>query len=252
MIIEQNKVAQHIVAVMGGKGGVGKTTITALLACALRMRGAHVAILDGDLPSPTVANLFGIEDDLPDFVEEGLVPPTSSSGISVMSMNAYVENREDPFLWIGPMTASAFKQLYADTAWGELDYLLIDTPPGLSDIAITMLQSIPLDGTVIVSTSDGLATSAAAKCIEAAHLSQQHIFGIIENMSDFVTSDGTHNALYSESDCTHSTELAHVPLLGQLPFDPAIVTLCDTGHIEEYASEACGRLIRNFLAAIND
>ena len=157
---------------MSGKGGVGKSLVTGLLAVSLRRQGLRVGILDGDITGPSIARMFGTKGQPMKSASGGIDPLTSRGGIKVMSMNMFLEKESDPVVWRGPMVSSAIKQFYSDVDWGDLDYLLVDLPPGTSDAPMTVLQSLPVDGIVIVSSPQMLATMVVKKCINMVQPAQ--------------------------------------------------------------------------------
>src|SRR4030081_2420674 len=174
---------KQVIAVMSGKGGVGKSLVTGLLAVSLRRQGLRVGILDGDITGPSIARMFGTKGQPMKSASGGIEPLTSRGGIKVMSMNMFLENESDPVVWRGPMVSSAIKQFYSDVDWGQLDYLLVDLPPGTSDAPMTVLQSLPVDGIIIVSSPQMLATMVVKKCINMVRQLKGIIVGVVENMA---------------------------------------------------------------------
>jgi Mrp family chromosome partitioning ATPase len=164
-----------------------------------------------------------------------------------MSMNMFLEKESDPVVWRGPMVSSALKQFYSDVDWGKLDYLLVDLPPGTSDAPMTVLQSLPVDGIIIVSSPQMLATMIVMKCINMVRQLKGIIVGVVENMSYFETPDGERYEIFGPSNGTELVALSGAPLLSQLPIDPALTSLCDAGRVEEYYAEAYETLANNFI-----
>jgi Mrp family chromosome partitioning ATPase len=242
--------AQKIIAVMSGKGGVGKSVVSGLLAAALQRQGAQVGVLDGDLISPSMVNLFGTDIQLSLDDNGAIEPLTSPSGVKIMSMNIFQENAYEPTVWRGPMISSAFKQFYSEIGWGRLDYLIVDAPTGTSDVPMTILHSLRPDGIILVSLPQKLATTATQRCVNMIQQLQGHIIGFVENMSCFVAPDGECYELFGPSNCESLMTMADAPLLAQLPFDPLLATCCDMGHIEAYRSEDTDRLVANCIAAL--
>ena len=242
-----NRKIKHIVAIMSGKGGVGKSLVTGLLAVSLRRQGLQVGILDGDITGASIARMFGTHE-RPSRADGRMIePPRSKGGIRVMSMNMFLEHESDPVVLRGPMVSNALRQFFEDVDWGPLDFLLIDLPPGTSDAPLTVMQALPLDGVVIVSSPQMLATMIVTKCVNMVHHLKGTIIGIVENMSYFQTPDGERYELFGPSRGSELVGVTGAPLLGTLPIDPAITTLCDTGRIEEYDSEAYEELAVNFV-----
>ena len=243
------KKIRHIVAVMSGKGGVGKSLVTGLLAVSLQRQGLKVGILDGDITGPSIAKEFGVRG-APKQGEGGIEALRSVGGIKIMSMNMFLPNSTDPVVWRGPMVSSAIKQFYSDVDWGNLDFLLVDLPPGTSDAPMTVMQSLPLDGVVIVSSPQMLATEIVVKCIKMVQTLKGKVLGVVENMAYFSMPDGSRNELFGPSNGQELVGMTGSPLLAQLPIDPEIAMLCDAGKLEDYNSESFDTLASNFLTAL--
>ncbi len=238
---------KQVIAVMSGKGGVGKSLVTGLLAVSLRRQGMRVGILDGDITGPSIARMFGTKGQPMKSASGGIDPLTSLGGIKVMSMNMFLEEESQPVVWRGPMVSSAIKQFYSDVDWGRLDYLLVDLPPGTSDAPMTVLQSLPVDGIVIVSSPQLLATMVVKKCINMVQQLKGVIVGVVENMSYFETPNGEIYEIFGPSNGPELVDMTNAPLLAQLPIDPGLTALCDAGRIEEYSSAAYEMLAENFV-----
>jgi hybrid cluster-associated redox disulfide protein len=241
---------KQVIAIMSGKGGVGKSLVTGLLAVSLRRQGQRVGILDGDITGPSIARMFGTKGQPNKSASGGINPLTSKGGIKVMSMNMFLEKESDPVVWRGPMISSAIKQFYTDVDWGQLDYLLVDLPPGTSDAPMTVMQSLPVDGVVIVSSPQMLATMVVMKCIHMVQQLKGIIVGVVENMAYFETPNGERYEIFGSSNGTELVSMTGAPLLGQLPIDPALTTLCDSGRVEEYYAEAYEALATNFVSTL--
>ncbi len=243
---------KNIVDVVSGKGGVGKSLVTALLAVTLTRRGYKVGILDGDITGPSIPLMFGVP--IKSLRQEPgqtkPVPPRSRGGIPVMSMNVLLDDPEAAVIWRGPMISGAIRQFYTDMYWGDLDYLLIDLPPGTSDAPMTVMQQLPTDGAVIVSTPQGLAAMVVSKAIQMVKKFEVPIVGIVENMSYIDLPDGTPFELFGPSQGQRLVALTGAPLLGRLPIDPRIAALCDDGRIEEYESEPFSALAQNLMTRL--
>jgi len=247
---EENPKIQHVIAIMSGKGGVGKSLVTVLLAAALRHQGLQVGILDGDLSGPSIVRMCGPEIQLSMTDDGSIEPLVSEEGLKIMSMSLFLENEADPTLWQGSMLASAFKQFYSEVAWGQLDYLLVDVQSGTSDVPMTILRSLPLDGVVIVSSPQVLAATVVKKTINMVHQFNVPILGIVENIAYFMAPGGEYCEIFGPSSGTELMSLADAPLLGQLPLDPKLAVLSDSGHIGEYHSQAYETLMANWLKAL--
>ncbi|MBV9691472.1 MAG: P-loop NTPase [Ktedonobacteraceae bacterium] len=238
---------KQVIAIMSGKGGVGKSLVTGLLAVSLRRQGLHIGVLDGDITGPSIARMFGTSGQPAKSASGGIEPLTSKGGIRVMSMNMFLEHESDPVVWRGPMVSSAIKQFYSDVDWGQLDYLLVDLPPGTSDAPMTVLQSLPVDGIIIVSSPQMLATMVVKKCINMVRQLKGVIVGVVENMAYFETPDGERYEIFGPSNGTDLVGLSGAPLLAQLPIDPSLTMLCDAGRVEEYYSPPYETLAENFI-----
>lgn len=242
---------EHVVAVMSGKGGVGKSLVTALLAATLRRRGFRVGVLDADITGPSMARMFGVTA-RPYTGSDGKPhPPETASGIRLMSMNLILDDEGQAVVWRGPMVSGAIRQFFSDLEWGEVDYLLVDLPPGTSDAPLTVLQALPISGVVLVSTPQGLATMIVSKAIKLVRQLDAPIIGLVENMSYFADpSDGRRHELFGKSKGVSLVVESGAPLLAQLPIDPTIAQLCDDGRIEEYRSPDYETLAENFAKVL--
>jgi hybrid cluster-associated redox disulfide protein len=238
---------KHVVAIMSGKGGVGKSLVTGLLAVALRRLGYEVGVLDADITGPSMAKIFGISARPYQGEDKKPHPPASRSGIQVMSMNLILDSDSQAVIWRGPMVSNAIRQFYNDLEWGTLDYLLIDLPPGTSDAPLTVLQALPVDGVVMVSTPQGLATMIVSKALKFAKQLNVPVIGLVENMSYFTDREtGKRFELFGASKGVQLVVESGAPLLAQLPIDPALTQLCDDGRIEEYEAPDYSVLAKNF------
>ncbi|NLS44987.1 MAG: Mrp/NBP35 family ATP-binding protein [Firmicutes bacterium] len=232
-----NKI-NRVLAVMSGKGGVGKSSVAALISIKLAKDGYKVGLLDADITGPSIPKMFGIESSA-QVMEFGILPVKSNLGIQVMSLNLILKNEDDPVIWRGPLIAGAVKQFWTDVIWGELDYLIVDLPPGTGDVPITVMQSLPLDGIVIVSSPQDVAALIVKKAIKMASIMDIKILGLIENMSYTVCPKcGEILRLFGPSKGEELAKSSGIPYLGALPLDPNISKLCDLGEIEKYDSEA--------------
>src|SRR5436305_2377409 len=241
---------KQVIAVMSGKGGVGKSLVTGLLAVSLRRQGMRVGILDGDITGPSIARMFGTRGQPTKSASGGIDPLVSKQGIKVMSMNMFLERESDPVVWRGPMVSGAIKQFSSDVEWGELDYLFVDLPPGTSDAPMTVLQSLPVDGIVIVSSPRLLATMIVKKCINMVQQLKGVIVGVVENMAYFETPNGECYEIFGQSNGPELVDMTGAPLLAQLPIDPTLTSLCDAGRIEEYRGSAYEMLADNFIKTL--
>ena len=227
---------KHVIVVMSGKGGVGKSVVTSLLAIALKRQGNEVGILDADITGSSIPRMFGIKN-RPLGSDTGIMPLATQSGISVMSMNLLIPQEESAVIWRAPLLSRAINQFWSDVLWGRLDYLLIDLPPGTADAPLTVLQSIPVTGIVIVSTPQGLVEMIVKKAVNMAQKMEKPILGVVENMSYFYVPElDRRYELFGPSKARSMAEAAQAPVLAQLPIDPELSRLCDDGEIEKYES----------------
>ena len=241
---------KNIVAVMSGKGGVGKSLVTALLAIALKRQGKNVGILDADITGASIPRMFGITT-RPFGSETGLLPVVSQSGIEVMSMNLLLPQEESAVIWRAPLLSKAITQFWTDVVWGKLDYLLIDLPPGTADAPLTVMQSIPINGIIIVSTPQGLVEMIVKKAVDMAQKMEKPILGIVENMSYFTATETNKKyEIFGASKGESLAQSAKAPLLGQIPIDPELARLCDNGDIEHYSGESIALLGKALATAL--
>jgi Mrp family chromosome partitioning ATPase len=246
---DMNQVDRTI-AVMSGKGGVGKSLVTGLLAIALNRQGYQVGILDADITGPSIPKMFGLKA-RPAGSEGGILPVETRSGIAVMSLNLLLPHEDDAVIWRGPLLAKAINQFWEEVLWGKLDCLLVDLPPGTADVPLTVMQSIPLSGIIIISTPQELASMVVRKAVHMAHTLNIRILGVVENMSYLVIPEtGKSIELFGKSRGLDMAREAEAPLLGQLPVDPELATLCDDGDIERYNSEPFVSLSSAFIQAM--
>jgi Mrp family chromosome partitioning ATPase len=247
---------------MSGKGGVGKSLITALLAIGLRRKHYRVGILDADITGPSIPMLFGlhqpllIEADPVKTTPQGqplplMTPAVSRSAIEVVSSNLLTDREDTAMIWRGPIVASVIRQFYEQVVWSELDFLLVDLPPGTSDAPLTVLQSLNIDGVVLVTMPQALATMIVRKAANLIHVLKKPILGVVENMSYFVAPDtGKHYEIFGPSYAQRVAELAAAPVLARVPIDPVKLRLADEGRIEELDDPICDELAGRLLTAI--
>lgn len=225
---------KKIIAVLSGKGGVGKSMVTSLLAVELARAGYKVGILDSDITGPSIPKIFGINNPL--YGDEGgIVPNQTKLGIKAVSVNMMLGEEETPVLWRGPILGGIVKQFYSEVHWGELDYLLIDMPPGTSDVAISIFQLIPVDGVVMVTTPSKLVSMVVAKAINMAMEVNVPIVGLVENMA-YVKCDNCGNKIniYNFDDTENVAKKYDLDVVAKLPINPVLANLADEGRIEEY------------------
>lgn len=223
---------KKVIAVVSGKGGVGKSTVTSLLATAVSRCGKRVGILDADITGPSIPKAFGVSE-CAAADEEGLYPAVTETGMQIMSINLLLDNERDPVLWRGPIIAGAVKQFWTDVIWEDVDYLFVDMPPGTGDVPLTVFQSLPIDGIIVVTTPQELVSMIVAKAVKMAHMMHVPVLGLVENYSYFRCPDcGGCHPVFGTS---HIDEIAmeyHLPVLARLPIDPKLAAACDAGQIE--------------------
>ncbi len=221
-------------AILSGKGGVGKSLVTSLLAVELNKKGYAVGILDADVTGPSIPKYFGITNKATG-TELGINPELSKKGIKVMSANLILDNPTDPVVWRGPIISSLVKQFYTDVAWGNLDVLLIDMPPGTGDVPLTVFQSLNVDGAIVVTSPQELSKVIVEKSVKMASMLDKEIIGIVENMSYFHCPDnGKDYKIFGESHIDEISKDFDIDLISKIPIDPLISNLADEGRIEDY------------------
>jgi ATP-binding protein involved in chromosome partitioning len=230
---------RHVIAVVSGKGGVGKSLVSGLLAVALRRAGYQVGVLDADITGPSIPKMFFASNVRPGASIVALLPPESRTGIKVMSINLLLESDDQAVIWRGPIISRVIQQFWGDVLWKTLDYLIVDLPPGTSDASLTVMQSLPSSGIVLVTSPQDLAGMVVRKAAQMAQQIGIPILGLIENMSYFVCPDtGKRHDIFGTSRAEEMAAQMGIPFLGRLPIDPEIARLCDAGCIEDYSSEA--------------
>lgn len=228
--LNQHSSVKHVIGVVSGKGGVGKSFVTGILATNLARAGKRVGILDGDITGPSIPRMFGISDERSYGVEEQLIPIEDANGIKIMSANLVLQNETDPVLWRGPVVAGAIQQFYSQCNWGDLDYLLIDMPPGTGDVALTVFQSLPVEGVVIVSSPQDLVQMVVGKAVRMAEMMHIPVLGLIENMA-YITCPRCDERIepYGPSKLAETAAAFNLKPLGQLPMDATFAQIADKG-----------------------
>ena len=228
--LNQHSSVKHVIGVVSGKGGVGKSFVTGILATNLARAGKRVGILDGDITGPSIPRMFGISDERSYGVEEQLIPTEDANGIKIMSANLVLQNETDPVLWRGPVVAGAIQQFYSQCNWGDLDYLLIDMPPGTGDVALTVFQSLPVEGVVIVSSPQDLVQMVVGKAVRMAEMMHVPVLGLIENMA-YITCPHCDERIepYGPSKLAETAAAFNLKPLGQLPMDATFAQIADKG-----------------------
>lgn len=227
---------KHIIAVMSGKGGVGKSMVTALAAVEMSRAGYAVGILDADVTGPSIPRMFGVKGDIRGS-EVGAYPLKSDGGIDIMSMNLLLSDQTDPVVWRGPIISGVVRQFWQEIIWEDVDYLFVDMPPGTGDVPLTVFQSLPVDGIIVVTSPQDLVNMIVEKAVKMAHMMEIPILGVVENMSYFRCPDcGKEHHIFGESHLAHVAAQYDIPVLGRLPVDHRLAEASDGGTIETVAS----------------
>ncbi|MDO5552525.1 MAG: Mrp/NBP35 family ATP-binding protein [Planctomycetia bacterium] len=228
---------KKVFGVVSGKGGVGKSLVTSLLAVELCRKGLSTAILDADITGPSIPKIFGLKEKV--FAgENGLIPITSAGGIRIMSANSLLENETDPLVWRGPLIAGTICQLWSETDWGNVDRLLVDMPPGTGDVPLTVFQSLPVDGIIVVTSPQELVGMIVEKAIKMANIMNVPVLGIVENMSWFQCPEcGSRYSLFGESQVARVAEQFNIKTTACIPMMPDMAKLCDQGRIEVFQGD---------------
>ena len=236
---------KNVIVVMSGKGGVGKSSFTSLIAMTLQKKGYKVGILDADITGPSIPKLFGFSG-APQMSEFGAYPPKSANGIAVMSMNLLLPTDDEPVVWRGPVVSGVIKQFWEEVIWGDLDYLVVDLPPGTGDATLTILQTLPVNGVYMVTGPQDLSNMIVRKGIKMVEMMNLPVLGIAENMSYLSCPDcGKKINLFGESNIAETCTNHKVPLIGKFPLDPQLAQLGDKGKIEEYDGEVLNIMMEN-------
>jgi Mrp family chromosome partitioning ATPase len=230
---------KKVIAVMSGKGGVGKSLVTASLAAAVQKSGRQAAVLDADITGPSIPKAFGVHDRAMGD-DDGIYPAVTSTGLKLMSLNLLVENESDPVVWRGALIAGTVKQFWTDVQWGDVDYMFVDMPPGTGDVPLTVFQSLPVDGIIVVTSPQELVSMIVEKAVKMAEMMDLPILGLIENYSYFKCPDcGKEHKIFGESHLEEIAKAHSLSVLARLPIDPALAKACDEGRVEQ--------LERNYL-----
>ena len=228
---------KKVIAVVSGKGGVGKSLVTSLLASEMQRRGHNAAILDADITGPSIPKSFGITGHCFG-TDEYLIPVTTHTGLQIMSINLILQDEREPVVWRGPVIAGAVTQFWTDVMWQDVDYMFVDMPPGTGDVPLTVFQSLPVDGIVIVTSPQDLVGMIVAKAVKMAEMMNIPVIGIVENMSYFKCPDcGKEHAIFGESKVAAAAAEYGIAHYARLPIDPAIATMVDAGEVEHVSGE---------------
>ncbi len=234
---ELNNIKKTI-AVLSGKGGVGKSLVTSLLAVMMKKQGSKTGVLDADITGPSIPKMFGIDGMRADTGANGINPVETAGGIKIMSINLLIDKSDSPVIWRGPLVSGAVKQFWTDVIWGELDYLFLDLPPGTGDVPLTVFQSIPLDGIIIVTSPQDLVSLIVSKAYNMADRMNIPVLGMIENFSYITCPDcGKRIELFGKSGAVKVAQKMGIRLLGRMPVDTGLSSLSDSGEIEKFSKD---------------
>ena len=224
---------KKVIAVVSGKGGVGKSTVTSSLAVAMARRGRKVAVLDADITGPSIPMAFGVHQRATG-TDAGIDPAVTPSGIKLMSLNLLTANETDPVIWRGPVIANVVTQFWSDVVWGDVDYMFVDMPPGTGDVPLTVFQSLPVDGIIVVTSPQDLVSMIVGKAVKMAKMMNIPVLGIVENYSYLACPDcGKHISVFGESHIDEVAAHYELPVLAKLPIDPKLAAAVDAGKIED-------------------
>ena len=224
---------KNVIAVVSGKGGVGKSTVTSSLAVAMAKRGKKVAILDADITGPSIPTAFGIHQKATG-TDEGIDPAYTTSGIKIMSLNLLTANETDPVIWRGPVIAGVVTQFWQDVVWGDIDYMFVDMPPGTGDVPLTVFQSLPVTGAIMVTSPQDLVSMIVTKAVKMANMMHVPVLGFVENYSYLECPDcGKQIKVFGESKLDEIAESFNLPVLARLPIDPKVAESYDNGKMED-------------------
>ena len=228
---------KKVIAVVSGKGGVGKSTVTSLLAVAMHKLGYKTAILDADITGPSIPQAFGLHSSAAGS-DEGIFPVETEEGIKVMSINLLLDHETDPVVWRGPVVAGAVKQFWSDVQWGDVDYMFVDLPPGTGDVPLTVFQSLPVDGVIVVASPQELVGMIVEKAVNMAAMMKKNVVGLVENMSYYVCPDcGAKHEIFGASRADGLAVLHGIPNVAKLPIDPRLAACSDGGLMEVFSGD---------------
>ena len=247
--LNPNSTVKKVIAVVSGKGGVGKSTVTSMLAVAMNKTGKRVGVLDADITGPSAPTAFGVTE-CQGADEHGLYPALSRDGIQVMSINLLLDDSTAPVVWRGPVIAGAVKQFWTDVIWEDVDYLFVDMPPGTGDVPLTVFQSLPVDGIVIVTSPQDLVSMIVAKAVKMANMMHIPVLGFVENYAYLECPDcGKKINVFGESKLDEIAEAFNLPVLARLPIDPKVAESYDNGKMEDVDTSKMGKVLEAVLNA---
>ena len=233
-LVDQNEFSnvKHVIGVVSGKGGVGKSLVTSLLAANMQKQGYRTAVLDADVTGPSIPKAFGITNKATGSAA-GIIPELSKTGIEVMSVNLLLQDETEPVVWRGPVIAGTVKQFWQDVVWNDVDYMFVDMPPGTGDVPLTVFQSLPVDGIVVVTSPQELVGMIVEKAVKMAGMMDIPVLALVENMSGFRCPDcGKVHNIFGESHIDEIAEKYGIPVTAKIPMDPSVAAKCDAGDVE--------------------
>lgn len=245
LTLKQNERSRikKVIGVVSGKGGVGKSTITNLLACQAAREGFKTAIFDADITGPSVPRAFGLSSGVLQ-EDKFIIPAETKTGIKVMSINLLLPHSDDPVIWRGPILANVIGQFWNDVAWGDVDYMFVDMPPGTGDVPLTVFQSLPLSGIVLITTPQELVSMIVKKAYNMSRLMQVEVLGLVENMSYFDCDCGKRHEIFGASRLLSAAQELSASALGRLPINPLAAELSDAGRIEDFYSDEIAKIFK--------
>ncbi len=248
---KQNELSniKKVIGIVSGKGGVGKSLVTSLLSVLTKRKGLKTAILDADITGPSIPKLFGLKKRAEAMDDKFLLPVISKTGIEVMSINLLLESENDPVVWRGPVIAGAVKQFWTDVVWGDVDYMFVDMPPGTGDVPLTVFQSLPVDGIVVVASPQELVSMIVAKAVKMANMMNIPVIALVENMSYFECPDCKKKIeIFGQSKVDKTASEFGIKNVAKLPINPEFATLADNGNIEEFKGEYLDNIVDAILS----
>ena len=233
---------KKVIGVVSGKGGVGKSLVTGLMATLLQRRGHKTAILDADITGPSIPKMFGVHDKAMG-CDDGIIPAETKTGVKLMSINLLLENDTDPVIWRGSLIAGTVKQFWTDVMWGDVDFMFVDMPPGTGDVPLTVFQSLPVDGIIIVTSPQELVGMIVEKAVRMAKMMNIPVLGLVENMAYFECNEcGKKHYIFGQSHLEEIAERNDIPMTAQMPMNPALAAACDAGMIEMFDGDWLNKL----------
>ncbi len=248
---KQNELSniKKVIGIVSGKGGVGKSFVTSTLSVLLNKKGFKTAILDADITGPSIPKMFGVNKKANAMNDKFLLPVVSKNGIKMMSINLLLENESDPVVWRGPVIAGAVKQFWTDVVWGDVDYMFVDMPPGTGDVPLTVFQSLPVDGIIVVTSPQELVSMIVGKAVKMANMMNVPVLGIVENMSYFECPDCNKKIeIFGKSKIEETAKEYGIDTISKLPINPDFASLADNGKIEEFSYDYLDNVVNEILS----